>query len=153
LFGDDLKMKCRYCGYSHSKVIDSRVSGEVIRRRRKCLKCNERFTTYERVEQIPLMVIKKNNRREPFDRTKLMGGLMRAVIKREVPTEKLESIIDDIERELRSNFQQEVVSQDIGNMVLKRLKQIDKVAYIRFASVYKEFADVDEFNKELEKLR
>lgn len=146
-------MKCTYCGHSHSKVIDSRMSGEVVRRRRKCLKCNERFTTYERVEQAPLMIIKKDNCREPFDRQKLIGGLMRAVVKREVPAETLESIVDDIERELRSNFQHEVVSQDIGNMILKRLKNIDKVAYIRFASVYKEFSDIEEFNKELDKLR
>lgn len=146
-------MKCQFCGHTETKVIDSRQSDEVVRRRRKCLKCSERFTTYERVELVPLMVIKKDNSREPFERSKIMAGLMRAVVKREVPAETLEAIINDVDKELRSNYQQEVISSEIGNMVLKRLKQIDKVAYIRFASVYREFANVEEFNEELKKLR
>ncbi len=146
-------MKCQFCGYLDTKVIDSRASEDAIRRRRECLDCNERFTTYERVEETPLLVVKKDNRREPFDRSKVMSGIMRAVIKREVPAEKLEEIINEIEKDLRNNFQQEVSSREIGNMILKKLKDVDKVAYIRFASVYREFADVDEFNKELSKLK
>ena len=146
-------MKCQFCGYLDTKVIDSRASEDAIRRRRECLDCNERFTTYERVEETPLLVVKKDNSREPFDRSKVMAGLMRAVVKREVPAEKLEEIINEIEKDLRNNFQQEVSSREIGNMILKKLKDVDKVAYIRFASVYREFADVDEFNKELSKLK
>ncbi len=147
-------MKCQICGYTETKVIDSRTtdSSEAIRRRRECLKCKERFTTYERIEDIPLLVVKKANEREPFDRSKLMAGLSRAVIKRKVSRQKLEEIIEDIEKELRNQFKYEVDSKEIGEMVLKRLKDIDKVAYIRFASVYKEFAGVDEFMNELKKL-
>lgn len=146
-------MNCQYCGSENTKVIDSRAAESAIRRRRECLKCKERFTTYERIEEIPLMVVKKDGSREPFDRSKLMAGLTRAVVKRKVAAEVLENIITDIERELRNNFQHEVISQQIGNMVLKRIKKVDRVAYVRFASVYKEFSNVDEFNKELEKLR
>lgn len=134
--------------------MDSRTSeNSAIRRRRECLKCGQRFTTYERFEEVPLMVVKKDGNRQPFDRGKLMAGLLRAVTNRKIPAHELESIIDDIEQELRNKFQQEVSSSEIGDMVLRRLKDVDKVAYIRFASVYKEFTDVDEFNEELKRLR
>lgn len=148
-------LKCQLCGHDETKVIDSRTteSADATRRRRECFKCKERFTTYERIEEIPLMVIKKNNEREPFDRSKLMAGLVRAVVKRQVPTSMLEELIADIEKELRNQFKYEVASKEIGDMVLRRLKEIDKVAYIRFASVYKDFQNAEEFNKELSKLK
>ncbi|RJQ31122.1 MAG: transcriptional repressor NrdR [Actinobacteria bacterium] len=148
-------MKCQICGHEETKVIDSRTteSADAIRRRRECLKCTERFTTYERIEEIPLMVIKKDNSREPFNRSKLMAGLVRAVTKREVSNTELDKLITDIEKELRNQFKYEVEAKDIGDMVLKRLKDIDKVAYIRFASVYKDFQDAVEFSQELTKLR
>ena len=117
------------------------------------MKCTERFTTYERIEEIPLTVVKKNNEREPFDRSKLMAGLLRAVVKREIESQKLDELIQDIERDLRNKFQYELTSQQIGNMVLKRLKNLDKVAYIRFASVYKDFQDSKQFAGELKKLK
>lgn len=147
-------MKCNICGHPETKVIDSREteSSEAIRRRRECLKCKERFTTYERLEENPLMVVKKNGR-EPFDRGKIMAGLLRAVVKRNVSRQKLEELIDDIEKDLRNQFKYEVDSKEIGEMVLTRLKDLDKVAYVRFASVYKEFTGVDEFTKELKKLK
>jgi len=148
-------LKCQICGHEETKVIDSRTteSADAIRRRRECLKCTERFTTYERIEEIPLMVIKKDNSREPFNRSKLMAGLVRAVTKREVSNTELDKLITDIEKELRNQFKYEVEAKDIGDMVLKRLKDIDKVAYIRFASVYKDFQDAVEFSQELTKLR
>lgn len=148
-------MKCQICGYPETKVIDSRTteSSEAIRRRRECLKCKERFTTYERIEENPLMVVKKDNLREPFDRAKVMAGLSRAVVKRAVSRQQLEELIDDMEKELRNQFKYEVDAREIGEMILKRLKDIDKVAYIRFASVYKEFAGVEEFMNEMKKLK
>lgn len=148
-------MKCNICGHPETKVIDSRTteSSEAIRRRRECLKCKERFTTYERLEENPLMVVKKNKEREPFDRSKIMAGLLRAVVKRKVSRQQLEELIDDMEKELRNQFKYEVDSKEIGEMVLRRLKDLDKVAYVRFASVYKEFAGADEFSKELKKLK
>lgn len=147
-------MKCNICGHPETKVIDSREteSSEATRRRRECLKCKERFTTYERQEENPLMVVKKNGR-EPFDRAKIMAGLLRAVVKRNVSRQQLEELIDDIEKDLRNQFKYEVDSKEIGEMVLTRLKSLDKVAYVRFASVYKEFAGVEEFTKELKKLK
>ncbi len=148
-------MKCQICGHEETKVIDSRTteSSEAIRRRRECLKCKARFTTYERKEETPLMVVKKENLREPFDRSKIMDGLLRAVVKRQVSRQQLEDLIDDIEAELRNEFKYEVKASEIGEMVLKRLKKIDKVAYIRFASVYKDFDGPQEFVKELNKLK
>ncbi|HDZ86217.1 MAG TPA: transcriptional repressor NrdR [Actinobacteria bacterium] len=148
-------MKCQICGHEETKVIDSRTteSSEAIRRRRECLKCKARFTTYERKEETPLMVVKKENLREPFDRSKIMDGLLRAVVKRQVSRQQLEDLIDDIEIELRNEFKYEVKASEIGEMVLKRLKKIDKVAYIRFASVYKDFDGPQEFVKELNKLK
>jgi len=147
-------MRCPKCGCDESKVIDSRPSenNDAIRRRRECVNCGFRFTTYERREELPLMVIKKDGRKEPFDRLKLMRGLIAATVKRNVPVEQLDSLIDAIESELRDGGITEVAAQDLGMMVLKHLIELDKVAYVRFASVYRDFKDVDEFNEELRSL-
>lgn len=148
-------MKCPYCGYYDSKVVDSRGNEaiSVTRRRRECLECKKRFTTFERIEEIPLTVIKKNGEREPFSRTKLLDGILRALVKRQVPREKAEQVVDDIESSLKNDFRYEVESKELGDRVLKALKDIDKVAYIRFASVYKEFKDLEEFTQELKNLK
>ena len=138
-------MKCPECGYEDSKVIDSRPAENKIRRRRECLSCKCRFTTYEMVETIPLMVVKKDNTIEPFDRDKLINRLARATVKRPVQIEDLEKMVEDIVQELKSQFRREVSSDEIGELVLRRLKDIDKVAYIRFASVYRDFNDIDSF--------
>ncbi len=138
-------MKCPECGYEDSKVIDSRPAENKIRRRRECLSCKCRFTTYEMVEIIPLMVVKKDNTIEPFDRDKLINRLARATVKRLVQIEDLEKMVEDIVQELKNQFRREVSSDEIGELVLRRLKDIDKVAYIRFASVYRDFNDIDSF--------
>lgn len=138
-------MKCPECGYQDSKVIDSRPADNKIRRRRECLSCKCRFTTYEMVETIPLMVVKKDNTIEPFDRDKLINRLARATVKRPVQIEDLEKMVEDIVQELKNQFRREVTSDEIGELVLRRLKDIDKVAYIRFASVYRDFNDIDSF--------
>lgn len=138
-------MKCPECGYEDSKVIDSRPAENKIRRRRECLSCKCRFTTYEMVETIPLMVVKKDNTIEPFDRDKLINRLTRATVKRPVQIEDLEKMVEDIVQELKNQFRREVSSDEIGELVLRRLKDIDKVAYIRFASVYRDFNDIDSF--------
>ena len=138
-------MKCPECGYEDSKVIDSRPADNKIRRRRECLSCKCRFTTYEMVETIPLMVVKKDNTLEPFDRDKLINRLARATVKRPVQIEDLEKMVEDIVQELKNQFRREVSSDEIGELVLRRLKDIDKVAYIRFASVYRDFNDIDSF--------
>ncbi|MCR9036987.1 transcriptional regulator NrdR [Tractidigestivibacter montrealensis] len=147
-------MRCPKCGCEESKVVDSRPSesNDAIRRRRECVKCGYRFTTYERREEMPLLVVKKDGRKETFDRQKLMRGLLAATVKRSVPVEALDGLIDDIESELRDEGMNEVSSHDLGSMVLKRLVNVDKVAYIRFASVYRDFKDVDEFSEELRSL-
>lgn len=147
-------MKCPFCGHAETKVVDSRVSesGDAIRRRRECLACEQRFTTYERREEMPLMVLKKDSSREPFDRGKLLRGLIVATAKRNVTPAQLESLMDGIETELHNSFSYEVSAKHLGDMVLKRLLELDKVAYIRFASVYKQFQDLDEFTSELTKL-
>ena len=147
-------MKCPFCHHNESKVLDSRITeaGDSIRRRRECTNCKKRFTTYERVEEIPLTVIKKDGTHEPFDRNKILTGLLRATVKRKVPRERLERVIDEIESDLRNNFRYEVKSKEIGEMILEKLLRIDKVAYIRFASVYREFQDSAEFLKELNRL-
>ncbi len=147
-------MRCPHCGNEESKVIDSRTfeDGDSIRRRRECLACSERFTTYERREETPLIVIKKDGTTETFDRNKLLRGLLTATVKRNVPIPQLEALIDDIEAELRNTFRSQVDSKDLGDMVLVRLLDLDKVAYIRFASVYKDFKDLDEFTFELRNL-
>jgi transcriptional repressor NrdR len=148
-------MKCPFCSYPETKVVDSRATeaGDAIRRRRECLKCNQRFTTYERLEEMPLTVIKKNGEREIFDRSKLLNGLLRATVKREIPRQQLEDLVADIETDLRNQFKYEVASKKIGEMVLKRLRKIDKVAYVRFASVYREFKDETDFAAELSRLQ
>ncbi|MBN2405745.1 MAG: transcriptional repressor NrdR [Coriobacteriia bacterium] len=147
-------MRCPFCGHDETKVVDSRVSEsqDAIRRRRECLECTQRFTTYERREEMPLMVVKKDQRSEPFDRGKLLRGLVVATAKRPVTTAELEELIDDIETELHNTFHYEIPAKQLGDLVLRRLLELDKVAYIRFASVYKEFTDLDEFTSELKKL-
>jgi transcriptional repressor NrdR len=148
-------MKCPFCGNLDSKVIDSRLTEdkESIRRRRECEFCSKRFTTYERLETQPIIVIKKDDTRQPFDRNKILGGLVRACIKRNISIEAMEKITDDIELEIRNSTSLEITSSSIGDLVLRRLKNLDRVAYIRFASVYKQFADIEEFTHELEELQ
>ncbi len=147
-------MKCPFCGFEDDRVIDSRPTeeGTAIRRRRECSNCLKRFTTYEKVENIPVMVIKKDKSREPFDREKLLGGLMKACEKRPVPMSELEKIVDDIEAQLSNTLQREVTSRDIGELAISRLKSLDEVAYVRFASVYRQFKDINTFMDELNKL-
>ena len=147
-------MRCPKCGCEESKVVDSRPSenNDAIRRRRECTSCGFRFTTYERCEEMPLMVVKRDGRKETFDRQKLMRGLVTATVKRDVPMSTLTGLIDDVEASLRDGGTLEVSSVDVGSMVLKRLISIDKVAYVRFASVYRDFKDVDEFSEELRSL-
>ena len=144
-------MKCPYCGHNEDKVVDSRSSSEndSIRRRRECLKCQRRFTTYEHIEDIPLMVVKKDGQRQSYDRNKLMSGILKACEKRPVGVAKLENIVDNIERSLLKKHDKEVKSSQIGELVMKKLHDVDEVAYVRFASVYREFKDVTEFMKEL----
>ena len=148
-------MKCPYCANADTKVVDSRLtdSNDSVRRRRECEKCAKRFTTYERIEIKPIAIIKKDNTREPFDRNKLMSGLIRACIKRDISAETLALIVDDIENEIHNLPGSEIRSEDLGNLVLKRLRDLDKVAYIRFASVYKQFNSVRQFTNELTKLK
>lgn len=147
-------MKCPFCGYTESKVIDSRPAeeGATIRRRRECLSCAKRFTTYEIIERMPLVVVKRGGSRQAFDKVKLINGMVRACEKRPVPLATLESIADDIEQELQSNLEREVKTVDIGEMVMSRLKNVDEVAYVRFASVYRSFKDINTFMDELSKL-
>lgn len=147
-------MRCPKCGHLESKVIDSRPSddGDAIRRRRECLGCGARFTTYERIGEVPLVVIKKDGTHEPFDRNKILRGLITASVKRDIPMDRLNQLINDVEAEARSDYGNEVSSQQLGDMVLKQLRGLDKVAYIRFASVYKDFKDLDGFTSELRKL-
>lgn len=147
-------MRCPFCSYEESKVIDSRPAddGERIRRRRECLKCSKRFTTHETVETIPLIVVKRDKSREKFDRDKLLGGLLRSCEKLPVPLEQIESIVDEIESTLQSSLDREVTSKDIGEMAMDSLKKINEVAYVRFASVYRQFKDVNTFMEELTKL-
>ena len=147
-------MRCPKCGCEESKVVDSRPSesNDAIRRRRECTSCGFRFTTYERCEEVPLLVIKRDGHKEPFDRQKVMRGLLTATVKRDIPVSTLTALIDDIEASLRDSGNMEVSSADLGSMVLKRLIAVDKVAYVRFASVYRDFKDVDEFSEELRSL-
>ena len=148
-------MKCPYCGYSESKVIDSRPTdeGERIRRRRECLNCAKRFTTYEVIETVPVVVVKKDKSREAFDRNKLLNGLLRACEKRPVPLETLERIVDEIETLLQNSLDREVPSTLIGTYAMDQLKKVDEVAYVRFASVYREFKDINTFMDELNKIK
>ena len=147
-------MKCPYCRAEDDKVVDSRASndGAVIRRRRECIKCNRRYTTYERVEEVPLFVIKKDQRREIYDRRKVLAGIHRACEKRPVPAEAQDSIVGELEKMLEEKYEKEVPSTAIGEFVMERLAKIDQVAYVRFASVYRQFKDISHFMKELKTL-
>jgi transcriptional repressor NrdR len=156
LFGNkgEQKMNCPFCGHEDDKVIDSRPTdeGNAIRRRRECGNCLKRYTTYEKVESIPLMIIKKDNTRQPFSRDKLFNGIMRACEKRPISINDIEKLVDDIELELQNTLQREVTSKQIGEMVMARLKKLDDVAYVRFASVYRQFKDINTFLDELNTL-
>ena len=148
-------MKCPFCGFEESKVIDSRPAddGERIRRRRECLKCSKRFTTHEVIETVPIVVVKRDKSREVFNRNKLMSGFLRACEKRPISVQQMEQMVDDIEAKLQSGYDREVTSKHIGELVMEVLKETDKVAYIRFASVYKNFEDEDTFLEELARLK
>ena len=147
-------MRCPFCGYAESKVIDSRPAeeGATIRRRRECLACQKRFTTYEIMERLPLVVVKRDGSRQTFDKIKVMNGMLRACEKRPVSLQSLEKIADEIEQELQNSLEREVTTTEIGEMVMSKLKLVDEVAYVRFASVYRQFKDVNTFFDELQKL-
>lgn len=144
-------MKCPFCAHVESKVVDSRPAEEfsTIRRRRECLNCGKRFTTYENIEHIPLLVVKRDGTRQAFDKNKLLGSMLKACEKRSVPLSALEAVADDIEQDLQNNFEKEIPSSKLGEMVMTRLKKIDEVAYVRFASVYRSFKDINSFLEEL----
>lgn len=148
-------MKCPYCSYDDDKVVDSRSShdGMVIRRRRECTKCTKRYTTYERIEEIPLRVIKKDNSREDFDRQKLMAGILKACEKRPVSIEQIENVVEEIEKALESRYDKEVKSGEIGELMMIKLKGLDDIAYVRFASVYRQFKDIEQFMNEVKSLK
>jgi len=145
-------MRCPYCGCKEDKVVDSRATQEeaAIRRRRECLECGKRFTTYEYVEEVSLMVVKKDGRREPFDRKKILNGIIKACEKRPISMEKMEDIVTQIERSIQKKYEREVPAEKIGEMLIEKLKTLDEVAYVRFASVYRQFKDVGQFMEELE---
>ena len=147
-------MKCQFCGYSESKVVDSRPTeeGSTIRRRRECLSCQKRFTTYEIMEQLPLIVVKKDGSRQTFDKQKLINGMLRACEKRPVPLAELQAVADDVEVELLNSLEREIRTSDVGEIVMNKLKTLDEVAYVRFASVYRQFRDINTFMSELNKL-
>lgn len=147
-------MRCLFCGHTESKVIDSRSTdeGTTIRRRRECLECGKRFTTYEKIESIPIIVVKKDGTRESFDREKIINGLLRACEKRPVSLEQVENIVDEIEARLYNLLEREVSSEKIGEMVMERLQKLDDIAYVRFASVYRQFKDINSFMDELAKI-
>ncbi len=147
-------MKCPFCGEINNKVIDSRLSkdGDVIRRRRECILCSRRFTTYEHIEEIPIMIIKKDGRREVFSREKVRSGIQRACEKRDISMNVIDAIVDELERDLRETGKKEIPSRDIGERIINRLHELDDVAYVRFASVYREFKDVNDFVSELKSL-
>lgn len=147
-------MKCPFCGYEESKVVDSRPAeeGTCIRRRRECLSCQKRFTTYETIESLPLIIVKKDGSRQTFDKNKILNGLVKACEKRSVPLHELENLADEIEQVLLNSLEREITSQKIGELVMERLKKIDEVAYVRFASVYRQFKDINTFMSELNKL-
>ena len=144
-------MKCPSCQYKETKVVDSRLNadGTSIRRRRECLKCEKRFTTYEYIEQVPLMVIKRDDRRQPFDRKKIVSGIVKACEKRPISIDKIEEVTTEIEQEIQKSFDREVSAKEIGQMIMRRLAELDEVAYVRFASVYRQFRDVNQFMNEL----
>ncbi len=147
-------MKCPFCEYLESKVVDSRPTdeGQAIRRRRECMRCGRRFTTYEKIEEIPIIVVKKDGNRQSYDRNKLLNGILKSCEKRPVPMSVIEQIVDDIEKNLSNSLEKEITSVSIGEMVMNKLKDIDEVAYVRFASVYRQFKDVNSFMDELKKI-
>ncbi|MCL2747449.1 MAG: transcriptional regulator NrdR [Oscillospiraceae bacterium] len=147
-------MKCPFCGFAESRVIDSRPTDEggSIRRRRECMHCGKRFTTYENVERLPLIVIKKNGSRQSYDRNKLLSGVLRACEKRPVSLQQMEALVSDVEQMLQNNLEREVTTAQIGELVIDRIKRLDEVAYVRFASVYRQFADIKTFLTEVNKL-
>ncbi|MBP2031583.1 transcriptional repressor NrdR [Clostridium algifaecis] len=149
-----MELKCPYCGYTESKVVDSRSTEDnrAIRRRRECLSCKKRYTTYEKIEDLPILVIKKNNDREYFDRNKILNGLIKACQKRPVSRKQLENITDDVEKKINNKMVTEINSSDIGELVMKSLKEIDEVSYVRFASVYRQFKDINTFMEEIKNL-
>ena len=148
-------MRCPFCSYSESKVIDSRPAddGQKIRRRRECMQCAKRFTTYEAIESMPVIVVKRDKSRQVFDRNKLLSGMLRACVKRPVTLEQIESAIDEIETSLQNSLDREINSTQLGELTLQKLKDIDEIAYVRFASVYRDFKDIDSFLSELNNLR
>ena len=147
-------MKCPFCAHLEDRVVDSRESreGDVIRRRRECLKCERRFTSYERIDEIPYMVVKKDGRREPFEREKVLQGIMKACERRPIPMVKIEGLVNAVEKYVQESRERERSTEKIGEMIMRRLKELDKVAYVRFASVYLDFKDVSEFMSELKSL-
>ena len=147
-------MKCPFCAHMEDKVVDSRESreGDVIRRRRECLKCERRFTSYERIDEIPYMVVKKDGTREPFSREKVLSGVLKACEKRPIPMSKIESLVNSVEKYVQESRERERSTEKIGELIMRRLKELDKVAYVRFASVYLDFKDVSEFMSELRSL-
>ncbi len=147
-------MKCPFCGFGESKVIDTRATedGSSIRRRRECLECQKRYTTYEKIETLPILVVKRGQEREPFDKTKIINGLVRATMKRGISMETMQEIAEDIERNISNRMLTEITTNEIGTMVMERLKNVDEVAYIRFASVYREFKDINTFFEEIKNL-
>lgn len=150
----DCAMRCPFCHYVDSKVLDSRPTedGQAIRRRRECLECHRRFTSYERVEEIPIWVVKKDGRREAFDRSKILKGLLTASEKRPISLDQLEQLVDRVERQVRDRASGEIATHAIGEVVMEELRQVDAVAYVRFASVYRQFTDIEGFHRELERL-
>lgn len=148
-------MRCPYCGHGEDRVVDSRelAEGSQVRRRRECLRCSRRFTSYERIEEVPALVVKRDGRREPYDRAKVLAGLLRACEKRSVTSRQLEETADAVESALNRKDEREIPSEEIGRIVMDRLRDLDQVAYVRFASVYRRFEDVEQFLDELERLR
>ena len=147
-------MRCLYCNSQDSKVIDSRSTdeGNAIRRRRECIGCGRRFTTYEKIEEVPMMVVKKDGRREPFDRSKILSGIRKACEKRPISSAALDKLVDEIEKELYNSLEQEIPSSRIGGLIMTKLKDVDEVAYVRFASVYRQFKDINTFMEELKNI-
>ncbi|MBE6064190.1 transcriptional regulator NrdR [Clostridium cochlearium] len=148
-------MKCPYCSYNESKVVDSRSTEDnmSIRRRRECLECGKRYTTYEKIESVPILVIKKNLNREYFDRDKIVNGIIKACQKRPVSRHQIEEIVDEVEKKINNSMITEVNSKYIGELIMEKLKEVDEVSYVRFASVYRQFKDIDTFMEEIKKLR
>ncbi len=149
-----ITMKCPYCEFQESKVVDSRPTdeGQAIRRRRECISCGKRFTTYEKIEELPIVVVKKDGNRQVYDRNKLMNGIIKACEKRPVSMSSIEQIVDDIEKTIFNSLENEITSTQIGELVMNKLKDLDEVAYVRFASVYRQFKDVNSFMDELKKI-